>query len=49
MIPCRVPRGGPAVPDTPRRPLSETLKRPVTCAFNVNDRLGTLLVVLTLL
>ena len=38
MILRPVPRRGLTLPDTPQQPLSETLKRPLTCTFNVNDR-----------
>jgi hypothetical protein len=37
MILRLVPRRGLTLPDTPQ-PISETLKRPLTCTFNVNDR-----------
>ena len=49
MILCGVVRTAQAPPNTPRRPLSETLKRPLTCTFIVNVRYGAPLVVLTLL
>jgi hypothetical protein len=38
MILFRVARKAQALPDTPRQPLSETPKRPLTCAFIVNVR-----------
>jgi hypothetical protein len=38
MILSRAPRKALALPDTPRRPLSETLKRLLTCTFSVNVR-----------